>query len=119
LFSLSSSSALCQIDVQGHELDALLGGLASFVKHDYDIILSELSPSLFESESHARLYLKLLASRGYRIYALQHLTPQFKRTAVELPSDGVDISAWAEIRAMRSTGSWIDIICVRQGLERS
>lgn len=107
-----------KVDVQGHELDVLLGGFTSFVRRGYDIILSELSPSLFESEAHARLYLKLLASRGYRIYALQQLSPQFKRTIVELPPEGADISTWPAIANMRSTGSWMDILCVREGLER-
>jgi hypothetical protein len=88
------------------------------MQHGADIILSELSPSLFESEAHARLYLKLLASRGYRIYALQQLSPAFKRTAVELPADGADLSTWAAVADMRHSGSWMDILCVRTGLEQ-
>lgn len=110
---------IMKVDVQGHELDVLLGGFTSFVKRGYDIILSELSPSLFESEAHARLYLKMLASRGYRIYALQQLSSQFKRSLVELPPEGEDVSTWTAISNMRSTGSWMDILCVREGLERA
>jgi FkbM family methyltransferase len=106
-----------KVDVQGHELDVLLGGFASFVQRGYDIILSELSPSLFESEAHARLYLKLLASRGYRIYALQQLSPKFRRTMVEVAPEGADIATWPAVADMRSTGSWMDILCVREGLE--
>ncbi|KAI9015469.1 S-adenosyl-L-methionine-dependent methyltransferase [Hyaloraphidium curvatum] len=109
---------IMKVDVQGHELDVLLGGISSFVQRGYDIILSELSPSLFESEAHARLYLKLLASLGYRIYPLQQMSPQFRKTAVELPAEGADISTWPAIASMRLSGSWMDLLCVKAGLER-
>lgn len=108
-----------KIDVQGHELSVLLGGFSQFVNHGYDIIITELSPSLFESEAHARLYLKMLAAGGYRCYALQQLSPKLQKTKIELPEEGEDIESWPEVKKMRSSGSWADFLCVREGLEAS
>lgn len=109
---------IMKVDVQGHELDVLLGGFATFMR-GFDIILSELSPSLFESEAHARLYLKLLASQGYHIYPLQQLTPKFKKKEVKLPAEGIEIDLWKAVYGLRRTGGWMDLLCVRKGLQQS
>jgi hypothetical protein len=99
--------------VQGHELDALIGAYRSLVDRKIDIIISEFSPALFDSETHAHLYLNLIASQGYTIYALQRIDFKYARHKVDLSRNGVDVSSWQDVHTMRKSGDWVDLLCVR------
>lgn len=108
---------LMKIDVQGHELDVLLGSLRLLGTFGIDIIISEVSPSLFHSAEHARTYLKLLSLMNYKIFALKRLDPHgFKKSVITLDREGEAIHDHSLFTEMAQKGAWMDVLCINKEL---
>lgn len=118
-----------KIDVQGHEYEALQGALGLVQAHGVDVILTELSPSLFPVVGHARLYLKLLTALGYRLFlldqGLQYRQGRIRgvdmRRELKLPRDGSSLidGPLPDKHPFFVGGGWGDVLCVHSRVLRS